>query len=120
MDSSIASSLLALVERSAMRSACWSKCSLTTESRVKAGPAGSKVVPTTSIRLAQWRGCMAGLRKSMISGIVFLNESTLSCTCPRTVFENAIHGVGNLHRMLSACQGDMRLACVQRPVSKIL
>ena len=78
MEVSIASSLLALLDKSAIMSACWSRCNLTTESRVKAGPVGSKLVPTASMRLAQWRGRMAGFLKSMISGMVFLKDSTMS------------------------------------------
>ncbi|KAA6421357.1 MAG: hypothetical protein FRX49_08634 [Trebouxia sp. A1-2] len=39
----------------------------------------SNLDPTTSMRLAQCRGRMAGLRRSMISGMVFLKESTMSC-----------------------------------------
>mmetsp|Transcript_47940 Transcript_47940/g.153637 ORF Transcript_47940/g.153637 Transcript_47940/m.153637 type:complete len:207 (-) Transcript_47940:3921-4541(-) len=81
---SMASSLEALVESSPMNSAWASSRSSVTLPRVNSGPVGSKRSPTWSMSWSQWRGRIAWLRRSVMSGIVFLNESTVSRIAPHT------------------------------------
>ena len=75
---SIANSFVAFVDSSPIRSACRSSRRSVAAPSVNASLVGSKRSPTASMRDAQWRGRSTGLRRSVMSGIVFLNDSTVS------------------------------------------
>mmetsp|Transcript_24020 Transcript_24020/g.78195 ORF Transcript_24020/g.78195 Transcript_24020/m.78195 type:complete len:320 (+) Transcript_24020:1398-2357(+) len=75
---SMASSLVAFVDISPINSAWLSSLSSVTLPSVNSSLCGSNCSPTASMSCCQWRSRMAGLRMSVMSGIVRLKASMMS------------------------------------------
>ena len=75
--SSMATSLLAVLESSSMKSENLGNCSSIMRSSVKSALAGSKVTPTSFMSRRQWRSRMPWLPSAMMSGSRLMNSLTL-------------------------------------------